>query len=144
MIVRRNPRRPLFAEDIEISEAARVLWEAPFAVLAHDAAEPEPAFTYGNAAALALFECSWAELVGSPSSRSAEPEAAVQSERAALLARALEGGYVDDYEGWRVSFKGTRFRRAQGRSPRCAARVHRSGRSGGRVHLGPLVRQSLD
>ena len=28
--------RPIFAQEIDISEAARARWEAPFAVLAHD------------------------------------------------------------------------------------------------------------
>ena len=36
-------------EDIDISEAAKALWEAPFAVLSHDKFESEdPQFTYAN------------------------------------------------------------------------------------------------
>ena len=36
-------------EDIDISEAAKALWEAPFAVLSHDRFEAEePVFTYCN------------------------------------------------------------------------------------------------
>ena len=36
-------------EDIDISEAAKALWEAPFAVLSHDKFEREdPQFTYAN------------------------------------------------------------------------------------------------
>ena len=38
-------------EDVELADAARALWEAPFAVLAHDKfLSPEPAFTYANQA----------------------------------------------------------------------------------------------
>jgi hypothetical protein len=36
-------------EDLEISEASKALFEAPFAVLAHDKFEnDDPAFTYAN------------------------------------------------------------------------------------------------
>jgi hypothetical protein len=103
-------RRPLFEEEIEISEAAKALWEAPFAVLAHDTSNPEPLFVYGNSTALSLFQTSWEELVGTPSSRSADPEEAIQSDRSAALSSALENGFIDDYEGWRRSFQGTRFK----------------------------------
>lgn len=38
-------------EDVELADAARALWEAPFAVLAHDKfLSPEPTFTYANQA----------------------------------------------------------------------------------------------
>lgn len=132
--------RPIL-EDVEISEAAKALWEAPFAVLSHDTyvvarslpalsgewgrflrwhgvalwcAGPrrlclrlgcagrvpcewqvlallrlpwplslrrplcllcrseDPKFVYANATALALFEATWDELIGTPSTRSAE------------------------------------------------------------------------
>ena len=47
-------RSPIL-EDIDISEAAKALWEAPFAVLAHDKFENEdPVFTYANKASLAF------------------------------------------------------------------------------------------
>ena len=40
-------------EDLEISEAAKALWEAPFAVLSHDKFENEdPKFTYANKASI--------------------------------------------------------------------------------------------
>jgi hypothetical protein len=35
--------------------------------------DTEAKFVYGNKAALALFECTWDELVGTPSTQSAEP-----------------------------------------------------------------------
>ena len=51
------PRSPIL-EDIDISEAARALWEAPFAVLAHDKFENEdPVFTYANKARLQIWPC---------------------------------------------------------------------------------------
>lgn len=45
------PLRRYLMEDVELADAARALWEAPFAVLAHDKfLSPEPAFTYANQA----------------------------------------------------------------------------------------------
>lgn len=79
-------------------------------MLSHDTSQPEPVFVYGNRAALQLFECEWAQLIGTPSSRSAEPVEPIQTDRSAALAAALEKGFIDDYEGWRTSFQGTRFR----------------------------------
>ncbi len=41
-------RSPIL-EDLDIAEAAKALWEAPFAVLSHDKFESEdPKFTYAN------------------------------------------------------------------------------------------------
>lgn len=103
--------RPLFEEDVEISDVAELLWNAPFAILAHDTeADPEPTFVYGNAAALELFECTWDELIGTPSSASASPEKEIQEDRSSLLEKATQDGYVDGYEGWRKSFKGNAFK----------------------------------
>ena len=43
-------------EDVELADAARALWEAPFALLAHDKfLSPEPAFTYANQARIPAF-----------------------------------------------------------------------------------------
>ena len=42
-------------EDLDISEAARALWKAPFAVLSHNRFEDdEPRFTYANQVSLQL------------------------------------------------------------------------------------------
>ena len=107
----RKTQRPLFTEEIDISKASQALWEAPFAVVAHDASEPEPLFVYANAKALDLFETDWEQFTGGiPSTRSADPEKEVQEERTALLNKVLEQGYCDDYQGWRRSFKGARFK----------------------------------
>lgn len=107
----RKTQRPLFSEEIDISKASQALWEAPFAVLAHDMSEPEPLFVYANAKALDLFETDWDHFTGGiPSTTSADPEREVQEERTALLNRVLEEGYCDDYQGWRRSFQGTRFK----------------------------------
>lgn len=105
----RKTGRPLFDEEVEISDVAQLLWDAPFALLAHDTDE-DPKFVYANNAALSLFECEWSEIIGTPSRESAAPDKEIQDDRSALLAKALENGFVDDYEGWRKSFKGTPFK----------------------------------
>lgn len=107
----RKTSRPLFDEnqEIDITEVSKVLWEAPFAVLAHDTSEPDPLFVYGNKAALDLFECTWDELIGTPSKQSAENVDEIQQDRSQALAAALEKGFIDNYQGWRTSFKGNKF-----------------------------------
>lgn len=105
----RKTGRPLFEQDVEISDVAQILWEAPFALLAHDTND-DPKFVYANKSALSLFECEWSDIIGTPSRHSAAPDKEIQEDRSALLAKALENGFVDDYEGWRKSFKGKPFK----------------------------------
>lgn len=50
-------------EDIDISEMAKALWEAPFAVLSHDKFENEdPVFTYANKVCLQKLLQSWSTM----------------------------------------------------------------------------------
>ncbi|PRW20316.1 MEKHLA domain-containing isoform A [Chlorella sorokiniana] len=107
----RKTGRPIFGDtEVEIEDLTKTLWDAPFAVLMHEVEEGQPnRFCYGNQQALDLFECTWEELIGTESTQSAEDAADVQEDRAAALARAKEQGFIDDYTGWRKSFKGTRF-----------------------------------
>ena len=89
------------------AEAARLVWEAPFVVLSHGQG-PDPILDYGNRAALALFELSWPELTRLPSRLTAEvPD---REERARLLSRVSQQGFIDDYAGVRISRGGRRFR----------------------------------
>ena len=89
------------------ADAARALWDAPFALLSHDTA-PDPVLTYGNRTVLGLFELDWARLTAMPSRLTAEaPE---RAERERLLAAVAARGYIDDYAGVRVSARGRRFR----------------------------------
>lgn len=104
----RKVGRPIIDGDPEISDVARLLFEAPFAVLAHDVGE-EPKFNYANKAALDLFEAEWDQLVGMPSKNSTEDDPKVREERAALLKDTEEKGFSTGYSGWRVSLKGRRF-----------------------------------
>lgn len=99
--------RDLVPPGLTPEEAARVVFAAPFVVLSHDAT-PDPVLTYGNRAALALFELTWAELTRMPSRLTAE--APDRDERARLLARVAAQGWIDDYSGVRISRTGRRFR----------------------------------
>jgi hypothetical protein len=99
--------RDLIDPALDDRSAARALFEAPFALLSHDASE-DPVLSYGNLAALRLFELDWPSLVTMHSRLTAE--APSRDERARLLARVAERGYVDDYAGVRISAKGRRFR----------------------------------
>lgn len=88
-------------------EQARRLFEAPFVVVSHDT-RADPILSYGNAAALRLWEFDWAAFTSTPSRLTAEP--VHRDERARLLERTRRTGFVDDYAGVRVSRTGRRFR----------------------------------
>lgn len=94
--------------DGDLSQISRLLFEAPFAVLAHDAAD-EPRFNYANQAALDLFEGTWDEVIGMESRKSADPEAEAQEDRQKLLKDTEEKGCSTGFSVWRRSLKGNRF-----------------------------------
>lgn len=100
-------KRELVDGTLPLAEQARRLFEAPFALLSHDAAS-DPVFTYVNRTAMALWEMDWAEMTRLPSRLSAEPMEQVA--RARFLADVAARGFVDRYEGVRISKSGRRFR----------------------------------
>lgn len=85
---------------------AQKLFEAPFVVVSHGP-QADPILNYGNQTALNLWEMSWEQLTQTPSRLTAEPIA--QADRDRLLQRAKERGFIDDYEGVRISRTGKRF-----------------------------------
>jgi hypothetical protein len=87
-------------------ELAYQLFHASFALVSHNIAS-EPVFNYANLKALELFELSWEEFTRLPSRLSAEP--INQTERARLLAEVTKNGYIDHYEGVRISSTGKHF-----------------------------------
>ncbi len=94
-------------ENIHSDEVfARQLFHAPFAVVSHDTGS-DPVFNYANLKALELFELSWEDFTRLPSTLSAEP--VNQAERERLLAEVTQKGYIDHYEGVRISSTGKRF-----------------------------------
>jgi hypothetical protein len=87
-------------------DAVQFLDLAPFAVVSHDT-QPDPIFNYGNQLALQLFEMDWKALTALPSRLSAEP--LIQGERERLLESVGKHGYIEDYNGIRISSSGKRF-----------------------------------
>jgi len=83
------------------------IFEAPFVLVSHGT-EADPVLNYGNAAALALWEMTWAELTRTPSRLTAEIP--LREERARLLEAVAAHGFIDDYSGVRISRTGRRFR----------------------------------
>lgn len=86
---------------------AERLYRAPFVVVSHGI-EADPVLSYGNAAALALWEMEADRFIRTPSRLTAEPVHRAERER--LLERTLREGFVDDYAGIRISRNGRRFR----------------------------------
>lgn len=107
-----NYRRLRGADLVEAQpsdDELRKLFDAPFAVLS--ALGPfgtDHVFNYANRTALQLFEYSWEELMGKPSSASAEP--VHRDERRKLLDEVGQHGFIEDYSGIRISKNGRRFR----------------------------------
>jgi hypothetical protein len=87
-------------------DQARALFDAPFVVVSHGS-EKDPILNYGNRAALDLWECTWEAFSRTPSRMTAEPME--QDDRERLLARTRAHGFIDDYQGIRISSSGRRF-----------------------------------
>jgi MEKHLA domain len=85
---------------------AQGLFHAPFVVVSHNSGA-DPVFNYANLAALELFGFSWDEFTTLPSRLSAEPIHQVAREK--LLAEVNRNGYLENYQGIRITKKGTRF-----------------------------------
>lgn len=98
--------RALIAESGDAATDAQRLFEAPFVLVSHGA-EADPILNYGNAAALALWEMTPNVLMATPSRLTAEPTLRESRER--LLAETARRGFVDGYEGVRISATGRRF-----------------------------------
>ena len=92
------------------AEYSEKIFHAPCVLVSHGI-EADPVLNYGNAAALALWEMSWAEFTATASRLTAE--APNREERARLLAAVAANGFIDDYSGIRISKNGRRFRIAQ-------------------------------
>lgn len=107
-----NYRRLIGRDLVEVQpgeDEAQKLFDAPFAVLS--ALGPfgtDHVFNYANRQALGLFEYAWDELMGKPSSASAEP--VHRDERRRLLDEVGKHGFIENYSGIRISKNGRRFR----------------------------------
>ena len=98
--------RPLIAPKSTDEEIGRSLFEAPFILVSHGM-ERDPILNYGNQAALKLWQMDWAQFTSTPSRLTAEPVAREERER--LLRQAETHGYIDNYNGIRISSTGQRF-----------------------------------
>ncbi len=98
--------RPLLADFSNREQQAKQLFYAPFAVVSHGT-ETDPVFNYANLKALELFEYSWHEFTQLPSRLSAEP--VNREQRAQLLDQVSKKGFIDHYQGVRISKTGRRF-----------------------------------
>lgn len=105
--------RRLFGRDLVDSSGpsglVESLFNAPRAVLS--ALGPfgtDHRFNYVNQTGLVLFEYAWKEIIGRPSSTSAEP--VHRDERRRLLDEVGKNGFIENYSGIRISKKGRRFR----------------------------------
>jgi PAS domain-containing protein len=105
--------RRLFGRDLvavdDPARAADILFATTPAVLsALGSFGSDHLFNYANRTALGLFEYSWDELIGQPSSKSAEP--VHQDERRRLLDAVGRQGFIQNYTGIRITKTGRRFR----------------------------------
>ncbi len=91
----------------EADQLIRLFDEASFVLLSHGT-EMDPILNYGNQACLALWEMDFATLIRTPSRLTAEPM--VQEQREIFLKTVQERGYIEHYEGVRISASGARFR----------------------------------
>ena len=85
---------------------AHVLFTAPIVVVSHGT-QDDPILNYGSQLALTLWEMTWEQLVQTPSRLTAEPMN--RAEREWMLERARAQGYLDNYQGIRISSSGRRF-----------------------------------
>jgi MEKHLA domain-containing protein len=100
-------QRQLIPRTGSLVDQARDLYLAPFVVVSHGT-QPDPILNYGNRVALELWEMPIETLLETPSRLTAEP--LHRDERARLLERTSRNGFVDDYQGIRISSTGRRFR----------------------------------
>ncbi len=90
-------------DDLQLGKA---LYDAPYVVCSHNTAS-DPILNYGNRSAQQLWELPWERFTQMPSRKTAEP--ITQEERNDLLARVTSNGFIDDYQGVRITANGNRF-----------------------------------
>ncbi|MEB3336910.1 MAG: MEKHLA domain-containing protein [Leptolyngbyaceae bacterium] len=85
---------------------AQALFTASFVVVSHGT-QADPILNYGNQVALDLWQMDWHRFTATPSRCTAEPME--REERAKLLAQAKAQGFINNYQGIRISSTGQRF-----------------------------------
>jgi hypothetical protein len=97
----------LIDRSISPRDQAHALDQASFVLVSHGT-ETDPILNYGNQMALKLWEMSWDELTSTPSRLTAEP--VNQEIRRQMLLQVASQGFIDNYQGVRISNSGQRFR----------------------------------
>jgi MEKHLA domain len=88
------------------SEHSKLLYTAPSVVMSHGT-QSDPVLNYGNQVALDLWEMDWTMFTQTPSRSTAEP--VNQAAREVMIAQAKHQGFIDNYQGIRISRSGRRF-----------------------------------
>ncbi len=88
------------------ADQARRVFEAPFVVVSHGT-QADPILNSANAIALQLWELPLEQFLQTPSRLTAEP--LHRDERARMLEATHRQGFIDDYQGIRISSTGRRF-----------------------------------
>ena len=99
-------KRKLIDSSDNPEEISKALFNAPFVVVSHGI-ETDPIFNYGNRIALELWSIDWHQLIQTPSRLSAE--SVNQATRKAMLERVATKGYIDQYQGVRITTTGKKF-----------------------------------
>jgi len=99
--------RPLLQSRGTSEQDSEALYKAAFVVVSHGM-QADPILNYGNQTAVELWETNLETLLTMPSRKTAEP--VHRSECADMLARTARDGYIDDYQGVRITATGKRFR----------------------------------
>jgi len=104
---KRKVGKPIM-DDAEIHEIAKLIWEAPYGVISHDMEEDpaNPKYDYANKAALDLFQATWDELIGQPSSCTTEDVNQNIADRQKLLKQTQDEGTAAVHSYWRKGLKG--------------------------------------
>lgn len=98
----------LIARKGNLEEQAKTLFFVPFVVASHGI-QSDPIFNYGNQTTLNLWEMSREELVKTPSRKTVQDNLS-EEERAKMLQQAKEKGYIDHYQGIRITSTGKLFK----------------------------------
>lgn len=99
-------KQELIVFDDLTSSLIEALDQANFVLLSHGT-QQDPILNYGNQKALDLWGMSFEDFTKTPSRKTAE--APLREERDRLLQRVTQDGYIDDYQGVRITHSGERF-----------------------------------
>jgi hypothetical protein len=89
------------------SEHSKLLYTAPLVVVSHGT-QSDPVLNYGNQVALDLWEMDWTMFTQTPSRSTAEQ--VNQAAREVMMTQAKHQGFINNYQGIRISSSERRFK----------------------------------